>query len=648
MSTPVSDTPPRVIQPTHHRTGTPDLQAQMQHMIDLQYEQQKQISEEHEGGEKPKNVPLGVPVEKHNVPLGVPVADKAPAGQALSFSTFADSSGIISEGSSKALGEALYPLIPPAPNNTINNSNKNKNYWANYPDHGVGQGTLFFSSPSLGDTAKVFNRQSKESLQSSPLPAPPLVPRQNSGLPVPAQNISSLTMASQGMNLGSYGALDETSGVTTPVPPPPLTTMTQVNQQQEQQDQHQQQQHLLHQGEHEFHYGNPDYHDPFSNTIATIDRNNHHGVGSGDLDFPVAHSWGLSKYCCCLWAPIVHAFGALAEAESLHRSFCYGAIDGMLTGSGIVATFCGIGLLSSHSSHALRGVVVVFTTATCFADSVCMALGHVWTTHVMACAAARERTAVREQLHDSKADAKGQLVDMLLAKGMLKIDAMSLADTLEGYPDLFISALTGDALPGTESHLQSTLPDFVGGDASNKNAGLPFRVFPSYGRLSEYEMDPDAQAVNAAVRESRHEAIFMMLGFSIFAIVPSVIFWCAPVTAAVLSTATAVAAAATSGDDNINNMEPESVTAEHGHVLVSPITLVVSVTAGIMWCLGVWKSQFLDCNWMLFGIETVVVMLVCITSAYSVGALLNHVFLSSFEFLLTVIDSTTSMTSNEL
>jgi hypothetical protein len=223
------------------------------------------------------------------------------------------------------------------------------------------------------------------------------------------------------------------------------------------------------------------------------------------------------------------------------------------------------------------------------------------------------------------------LVDVLLAKGMLKIDAMSLADTLEGYPDLFIGALMGDTLSGTESEAQPALPDFVGGDSShNNNNNKNAKKSKSYGRLSEYEMDPDAQAVNAAVRESRHEAVFMMLGFSIFAIVPSLIFWCVPVGAEVLSTA----------DDNV---VPAS---SDGKALVSPVTLVVSVTAGIMWCLGVWKSRFLDCNWMLFGIETVVVMLICIMSAYSVGALLNYVFLSSFDYELTSISSTT--TSNEL
>jgi hypothetical protein len=638
MSTPVSDTPPRVHQPTHnHRMTTPDLQAQMQHMIDLQYEQQNQISQEQEGeGEKPKNVQLGAKTVADTADQATPIA-----GQ-FSFSTIADSSGVSSGGSvssvSKGLGEAIYPSLPPAPNNTINNSNKNKNYWANYPDHGVGQGTLFFSSPSLGDKAKVFN-QPNMSLQDSPLPAPPL--QTHGAQLIPPQNISSLTMASQHKNLGSYGALDS-SGVTTPPPPP--TTMPQ--QQQEQQ----QEQRLLQHEQHEFHYGNPDYHDPFLNSTATTDHNHHHGVGSGNLHFSPAHahSRGFAKYFC-LWTPIVHAFWTLVEAESLHRSFCYGAIDGMLTGSGIVATFCGIGLLSSHSSHAVRAIVVVFAAATCFADSVCMALGHVWTTHVMSSAAARERILARQQLLDNKADAKGQLVDMLLAKGMLKIDAMSLADTLEGYPDLFISALTGETLPGgTEPEVrQSTLPDFVGGDAShnnvnNKNAnGLPYRAFPSYGRLSAYGMDPDEQAVNAAVRDASHEAVFMMLGFSFFAIVPSLIFWCSPVTAAVLSTATTDTATV----DDYNNTE-SAVSGEDGHVLVSPVTLVVSVTAGIMWCLGVWKSRFLDCNWMLFGIETVVVMLICITSAYSVGALLNHLFLSSsFEYTLTSIPS---MTSNEL
>jgi hypothetical protein len=601
MSTPVSDTPPRGNHQTHHRTQTLDLQAQMQHMIDLQYEQQNQISQEQKGGGG-ESVQLG----------GLGVA----ADQAGQSSTMPDSLGIASGGPSGE-GEASSYTLPPAPNNTINNSNKNRNYWANYPDQGIGQGTLFFSSPSLGDRAKVFNQPT--SMDNSPLPLPPARDISNSQLA--PQSISSLTMTSQHMHLGSYGAL-ESSGLssTSPPPPPPPATMPQLHQQQ------QQEQHLLHQGEHEFHYGNPDYHDPFSTTTTTSD------LGSGDLHFPPpAHSRGrLSKYCCCLWAPMVHAFWTLVESESLHRSFCYGAIDGMLTGSGIVATFCGIGLLTAHTSHSVRAMVVAFTTATCFADSVCMALGHVWTTYVMSSAQARERVQARQQLLHSKADAKGQLVDMLLAKGMLKIDAMSLADTLEGYPDLFISALTGDTLPGTDSEVQPTLPDFVGGDSSHNNGNNHKNNNKKelYGRLSEYEMDPDAQAVNAAVREARHEALFMMLGFSLFAIVPSLIFWWAPVDA---------------------DTDDDSVPAvSHGHAFVSPVTLWVSVTAGIMWCLGVWKSRFLDCNWMLFGIETVVVMLICIMSAYGVGALLNHVFLPSFEYALTSIPSTTSMTSNEL
>jgi hypothetical protein len=129
--------------------------------------------------------------------------------------------------------------------------------------------------------------------------------------------------------------------------------------------------------------------------------------------------------------PLWNFLVSIADAESFHRSFCYGAIDGMLTGSGIVSTFCGMGLLSSDSSHGVRELVVIFSLAACFADSVCMAIGHVWTTHVMSTAQAKERVQARQLLQHSKADAKGQLVDMLLAKGVLKIDAMSLADTLE-------------------------------------------------------------------------------------------------------------------------------------------------------------------------------------------------------------------------
>ena len=55
-----------------------------------------------------------------------------------------------------------------------------------------------------------------------------------------------------------------------------------------------------------------------------------------------------------------------------------------------------------------------------------------------------------------------------------------------------------------------------------------------------------------------------------------------------------------------------------------------------MWCLGVWKSTFLDGNWLLFGIEAVVVLLLCILSAYVVGWILTTLLLPDVVVVLQI------------
>ena len=275
--------------------------------------------------------------------------------------------------------------------------------------------------------------------------------------------------------------------------------------------------------------------------------------------------------CSCIWKIIYMCFCCCStdaiEEEQLHRSFCYGAIDGMLTGSGIVAAFCGMNVLAPTSTLAIRSFVVAFSAAACFADSLCMALGHVWTTHVMVTASARERTEQRMAVEKNKAGVKGKLVDMLLERGMLKIDAMSLADTLEGYPDMFVSALVGDALiaggvggasesslDGSARHSRHASGGSGGGTGASRtwsgphshwsgaddyarqpltdhhesggNGNFLFWKFPSYGRHMvelEGELDPEVAFVATAMTESRREGLFMMMGFSLFAVVPSLI-----------------------------------------------------------------------------------------------------------------------------
>lgn len=301
----------------------------------------------------------------------------------------------------------------------------------------------------------------------------------------------------------------------------------------------------------------------------------------------------------------------------------------MLTGAGIVSTFCGMRLLSSTHSRAL---VVAFTAAACCADAVCMAIGHVWTTRVLAEARANERLQARYQLLHTKADAKGVLVDLLLARGMLKIDAMSLADTLEGYPDLFVNVLTGDALSaGIASTRQPPLPaDLTDAEderlLAGDSPGPPHHHRPSpvayhsYGRLTEYEMmDPDQYTVQSLGAEARKESLCMMLGFSLFAVVPSLLYALVP---------------------SLLPHAASDATTTNTATTVNPNSLILFLTAAVMWCLGVWKSRFMDSNWILYGIETVGVLLICMACAYSLGALWNHLFLPD-DYVLTVVTHAT-------
>ncbi|GAX17767.1 hypothetical protein FisN_24Hh166 [Fistulifera solaris] len=304
--------------------------------------------------------------------------------------------------------------------------------------------------------------------------------------------------------------------------------------------------------------------------------------------------------------PIVSCCEDIWTSEALHRSLCFGAIDGMLTGSGIVATFCGMGLIdwravtvNTDTACILRTVVVVFCAATCFADSICMALGHIWTTHVLASTQARERSEMRTMMYYAQADVKGQLVDMLLSKGVLKIDAMSLANTLEGYPDLFLAAVMGEALTSANVEISSSNDSeydaLMGRQVSRQQRTSP------HGRQREFPMDPDTATVTQANREARKESFFMMVGFSSFAVLPSLLLQWVP----------------TLLNSNL----------DHKSTSVHPETMIVSIMAITMWLLGIWKSRFLDSNWFMFGVEAVLVLVVCIAAAYLVGYGVRHAFL---------------------
>jgi hypothetical protein len=336
---------------------------------------------------------------------------------------------------------------------------------------------------------------------------------------------------------------------------------------------------------HEFHYGNPDYHDPYSDELRD------------DMNKPRP----VHNFCvkiCCLYTPIVNYI----RQKNVHRSFCYGAIDGILTGSGIISAFCALHVLTPHTIWEVRLAVVAFTAAACVADAVCMAIGHVWTSYVVSSGHAHERARERKLLDQNKGDAKAKLVDMLLARGMLKIDAMSLADTLEGYPDLFVSALVGDSLlAGSEGAEDETDDGMAHPPAGGGSFGGFSWKFPSYGQFNEMDHEPEAGNVSMVVKESQMEGFFMMAGFATFAVIPSLLWLYL-------------------GESAESRTPVKGAPAQ----TISLASLIVSISAIIIWFLGVWKSRFLDSNWVICGIENVIVLLACVISAYGVGLALSY------------------------
>jgi hypothetical protein len=322
---------------------------------------------------------------------------------------------------------------------------------------------------------------------------------------------------------------------------------------------------ILEPQQHDFQYGNPGF-EEFKSDQDTFDH----------LQLSVCES------ICCLYRPIMN----LLNQKQLRRSFCYGAIDGLLTGSGLASAFCAFGILNSDSKWQIRLAVVVISAAACVADSLCMAIGHIWSSWLVSSGHANSRKESRTLLENEKGNAKAQLIEMLLARGVLKIDAMSLADTLEGYPDLFVNALAGDSLcagPEGEEGEDELRHRVIGG------------IFPSYGQFDEMNQDPEAANVNMVVKESQREGIFMMVGFATFAVIPSLLWLYIPLV----------------------------VDAKSRDTISLP-SLITSIIAIIMWCLGVWKSHFLDFNWIMFGIETVIVLFICVLSAYGVGLLSRY------------------------
>lgn len=241
-----------------------------------------------------------------------------------------------------------------------------------------------------------------------------------------------------------------------------------------------------------------------------------------------------------------------------------------------------------------------------------MAIGHVWSTHLVAGAANEEREKEWRNFEVCRSDAKERLVDGLLVQGMLKIDAMSLADTLEGYPDLFVSVLLGGGIcaDGNNSVNSGSGSGFgvvrVPGESFPPRWHYVSSCGPEVMAQSRLKYEPhcdqrafsyesDHQALPGTVSESRLEGLSMMLSFSSFSVIPSLIYTLLP---------------------PVLNLVMEKGDSPFD-ALVTLLSLCIS--AFIMFLLGVWKSCFYSSSWFSFGLKNMGVFGICVATAYSFG-----------------------------
>ncbi|KAL3775517.1 hypothetical protein HJC23_000089 [Cyclotella cryptica] len=363
---------------------------------------------------------------------------------------------------------------------------------------------------------------------------------------------------------------------------------------------------------------------------STVSHTQHHfhygGRGSGvgeppasvnvrsEFDYHSAYHEGHS---------LTHGgFHCLYGNEQFGRSFCFGAIDGMLTGAGILSACIGLGLLphrarvidltiGTEESMHTEWILIALTLAACFSDGICMAIGHVWSTRLVAGASYEERKEELRHFETSRSEAKARLVDSLLSKGMLKIDAMSLADTLEGYPDMFVSALLGEGICGQGNntvHGMSGMGSGGGGGGSlirvpSGGASIPSQrhdiprhhpvsnvwdipppsygpgamhqglKYESYSDFSDYQQDPDLKTFTETVSDSRLEGFFMMISFGSFSVIPIVIYSFLPLVLDYIVTYT--------GDPN--------KVLRYNHPPRHSMLITIFLTTIIMFLLGAWK-----------------------------------------------------------
>jgi len=164
---------------------------------------------------------------------------------------------------------------------------------------------------------------------------------------------------------------------------------------------------------------------------------------------------------------------------------------------------------------------------------------------------------------------------MLMARGMLKVDAMSIVDTLEGYPDLFIAASLGDncgtgplGIAGTSEHLDEP-------ENANKegNSARPTRRASSAGRFTVMSDGSfDDEVYGFCVGEYFTEGLVMMITFTLFSVVPALIHIYVPMWV---------------------NEHYSGKNIDYDNEYLHPVTITFGLLNLVMLLLGFWKRLVL-------------------------------------------------------
>jgi len=345
------------------------------------------------------------------------------------------------------------------------------------------------------------------------------------------------------------------------------------------------------------------------------------------------HSMIMSSsiMCCCCRNSSSSSSMLMSTLPS--RAICCGAIDGLLTGLGILMACLGLGLSSltlrgttttttgageetsgSSNQHHTKEkdvndaiIIVALTLAATSSDAICMAIGHVWSSILVTNMTQYERTIGIQSFHTNRARTKARLIDaLMISGGMLKIDAVSLADTLEGYPDLFVSALLGGAIceevvvdDGDNDNGEEEEEPLVDVGTSYYTAASSSYVVRNHHHHTNNHNNDGTTTQSSGpntlpeVVEGQIEAIFTMCSFIVASLIPSVTY------ALLLHYAANVAynnqeevAVYDNGSNNYSTNhddDKENDTLLFRHSLFSPALLSMVISALVMFLLGTWK-----------------------------------------------------------